>query len=137
VAGGPYAFGNGEFEGTRFLDVLPVTLAGPFDLKWAGKGQSWQLQPAAGVPAHRALAGVAFAQKPLVYWQHAVAPKAGAEVVLRAGGHPSLVFDRFGKGKVAALTLSPTGNPPPGETAWWDWQSWPTLMRNTLEFLTE
>jgi len=32
VVGGPYAFGNGEFEDTRFLDVLPVKLSGPFDL---------------------------------------------------------------------------------------------------------
>ena len=39
VMGGPYAFGNGEFEGSRFLQVLPVTLAGPFDLKWAGTGK--------------------------------------------------------------------------------------------------
>ena len=62
LTGGPYAFGNGEFEGARFLEVLPVTLSGPFDLKWAGKGKSWALTPAQkGSPV---LEGVSFAEDP-------------------------------------------------------------------------
>lgn len=135
VTGGPYAFGNGEFAGTPFLDVLPVTLSGPFDLKWAGSGKSWELTPARN--SHSVLRGVSFAQKPNVFWHHFVTPRRDAEVVLRAGDRPVLVLGRYGKGKVAALTLSPTGDPRPGQTAWWDWESWPVLVRNIFDYLAE
>jgi uncharacterized membrane protein len=133
VTGGPYALGNGEFEGSRFLEVLPATLSGPFDMQWAGKGKSWALQAA---PDGKALMqGVAFAQTPRVYWQHAVTPKPGATVALTAGGKPSLVLGRYGKGRVALLTLSPNGDPAAGETAWWDWDGWYTLMKNLFTWL--
>jgi uncharacterized membrane protein len=134
ITGGPYAFGNGEFEETRVLTLLPVTLSGPFDLKWAGKGQSWDLQPVqAGDPL---LAGVDFTSAPKVFWRHQVTPKAGATVHLTAGGHPALVTGRYGKGKVAVLTLSPTGKAAPGETAWWGWDGWSALLRNIVTWLS-
>ncbi|MBI2298700.1 MAG: hypothetical protein HYU66_07075 [Armatimonadetes bacterium] len=135
VAGGPYALGNGEYEDTRLVDLLPVKLAGPFDLKWSGAGQSWPLAPAAG--GHALTEGVGFGAAPRVYWQHAVTPKPEAEVVLEAGGRPALVLGRYGKGRVAVLTLSPTGEPAAGEVAWWVWDGWPRLVRNVVGWLGE
>jgi len=135
VTGGPYAFGNGEFEGTRFLDVLPVRLSGPFDLKWAGKGKSWALKPADST--HPILKGISFAQNPRVFWHHFVTPKEGAEVVLKAGEKPLLILGRYGKGKVAVLTLSPTGVAAEGEVAWWDWEGWFPLVKNIFTWLNE
>ncbi|MHB9036699.1 MAG: glutamine amidotransferase [Armatimonadota bacterium] len=134
VTGGPYAFGNGEFDETRFLKVLPVEISGPFDLKWAGKGNSWDLLAAdAESPL---LSGVSFAQKPKVFWQHFVTPKKGSIIVLKAGGKPALVLGRYGKGRVAVLTLSPTGEGQ-GETQWWDWNGWDTLVRNVFTWLNQ
>jgi uncharacterized membrane protein len=133
VTGGPYALGNGEFEETRFLDVLPVTLSGPFDLKWAGKGKSWTLT----ARPHSIARGLSFEQKPRVVWEHFVKPKRGVEVVLQAGGHPALVVGRYGQGRVAVWTPSPTGTPADGQTAWWDWNDWPQLARNIFEWLNE
>jgi uncharacterized membrane protein len=133
VTGGPYALGNGEFEETRFLEVLPVTLSGPFDLKWAGKGQSWELLPAD--PRSPLLAGVSFEPKPKVFWHHVVTPKAGASVVLQAGDSPVLILGGYGKGKVALLTLSPTGKEAEGEIAWWNWNGWFPLLRNVFTWL--
>jgi uncharacterized membrane protein len=134
VTGGPYALGNGEFQETRFLDVLPARLSGPFDLKWAGKGKSWNLEPA---DAKRPLlAGVSFQQQPKVFWHHFVTPKPGTEVVLNAGQQPALILGRYGKGKVALLTLSPTGKEAPGEIAWWNWNGWFPLVRNTMTWLS-
>ena len=133
VAGGPYAYGNGEFEGSKFLDMLPVTVTGRFDLKWAGTGKSWQLAPSAS--SNKVLQGVSFAQSPKVFWHHFVAAKTGAEVVLKAGEKPVLVLGRYGKGRVAALTLSPTGDPKGGETAWWDWEGWSPLVKNIFTWL--
>jgi len=133
VTGGPYAFGNGEFEETRFLDLLPVTLSGPFDLKWAGRGTSWPLAPAQeGLPL---LEGLSFEREPRVFWNHIVTPKSGTEVVLKAGGHPALILGGYGQGRVAVLTLSPTGMGTGGETAWWAWEGWFPLVRNIFSFL--
>lgn len=135
VVGGPYAFGNGEFEETRFLEVLPVTLGGPFDLKWAGKGQSWELTPARA--GHPVLQGLSFAAKPRVFWHHFVTPKAGADVVLKAGEKPALILGKYGKGKVAVFALSPTGLGAQGETQWWDWDGWFPLVRNVMTWFTQ
>jgi len=135
VAGGPYALGNGEFEDTRFLDVMPAKLSGPFDLKWAGKGKSWDLVAAkADDPL---LARVSFEQKPKVFWHHFVTPKADTQVVLTAGGKPALILGRYGKGKVALFTLSPTGKEAPGEIAWWNWNGWFPLVKNVFTWLGE
>jgi uncharacterized membrane protein len=134
VAGGPYALGNGEFEGTRFLDVLPARLSGPFDLKWVGKGKSWNLEPTDA--SNPLLAGVSFEQQPKVFWHHFVTPKPGSEVVLNAGRQPALILGKYGKGKVALFTLSPTGKEVAGETAWWNWNGWFQLVRNTMTWLS-
>jgi len=128
VVGGPYAYGNGEFDGSRFLDVLPVHLKGPFDLKWAGKGKSWKLKPTSS--KHVVLLDVPFDQQPRVFWHHFLTPKKGSVVALNAGDKPALVLGRYGKGKVAALSLSPTGVGAKGEVQWWDWDGWFPLVRN-------
>ena len=135
VVGGPYALGNGEFEGTRFLEVLPVRLSGPFDLKWAGKGKSWDLKGAK--EGHPVLEDVSFVQNPRVFWHHFVRPKSGAEVVLNAGEEPTLILGSYGRGKVAVLTLSPTGLGAEGETQWWDWEGWFPLVKNIFTWLSE
>jgi uncharacterized membrane protein len=134
IVGGPYALGDGEFEETRFLDILPVKLSGPFDLKWAGKGKSWALTAAGKSPITE---GLTFEQAPKVFWQHFVTPKAGAEVILTAGGQPSLVVGHYGKGKIAVLTLSPTGVSESGETAWWEWKQWPQLLKNIFQWFNQ
>lgn len=135
VTGGPYALGNGEFDGTRFLKMLPVTISGSFDLKWAGPGKSWPLRPT--VDAGALLAGVSFAENPKVFWQHFVTPKNTARVVLNAGDHPSLIVGRYGKGKIVVIPLSPTGETAVGEVAWWDWAGWRPLLKNVFSWLND
>lgn len=135
VVGGPYAYGNGEFQGSRFLEMLPVRLRGPFDLKWAGKGKSWKLSPRQ--PKHAVLKGLRWDPSPHVFWNHFVTPKPKATVVLNAGSQPTLVLGRYGKGRVAALTLSPTGVAGKGEVAWWAWNGWFPLVRNLFAWLKE
>jgi uncharacterized membrane protein len=135
VTGGPYALGNGEFEGLRFLELLPAMLSGPFDLKWAGKGQSWPLQSA--LEKNPLLDGVSFEQNPKVFWHHFVTPKKEAEVVLKADGQPCLIQGRYGKGKVVLATLSPTGKEGAGEVAWWSWNGWPVLLKNMFTWFDE
>jgi len=64
-----------------------------------------------------------------------VKAKKGAKVILTAGGQPVLVLGRYGKGKVAVLTLSPTGEAKPGELAWWNWNGWFPLVKNIFTWL--
>jgi len=135
VVGGPYALGNGEFEDTKFLEVLPAKLSGPFDLKWAGKGKSWDLVAAKADDPR--LAGVSFEQKPKVFWHHFVTPKADTQVALTAGDQPVLILGKYGKGKVALFTLSPTGKEGEGEIAWWSWNGWFPLVQNVFAWLGE
>ena len=130
VTGGPYAFGNGEFEETRFLDVLPVKLQGPLDLKWAGKGNSWDLKPTDA--SDKLLEGVSFTPQPKVFWHHFMTAKDDTQVYLTAGEQPVLITGTYDKGRVAVLSLSPTGKESQGETAWWDWQEWFPLVQNIV-----
>ncbi|GIT29328.1 MAG: hypothetical protein Ct9H300mP1_13740 [Planctomycetaceae bacterium] len=90
-------FRNGEFQGARFLDVLPVRLRGPFDLKWAGKGEN-PGKLISDQPQHPLLREPGFDQSPRVFWHHFVTPKPNARVVLKAGSEPTLILGRYGKG---------------------------------------
>ncbi|HCK73129.1 MAG TPA: hypothetical protein DHW38_16265 [Planctomycetaceae bacterium] len=114
---------------------MPVHISGPFDLKWAGKGMSWSLKPA--IADHAILDGVSFDEKPQVFWQHYLQPKRNSEVILTAGDKPALVVGNYGKGQVAALSLSPTGVATDGEVQWWDWNGWFPLVRNLFNWAKE
>ena len=46
-----------------------------------------------------------------------------------------MILGNYGKGKVAVLTLSPTGLAAEGEKAWWDWDGWFPLMKNVFGWM--
>jgi hypothetical protein len=58
-------------------------------------------------------------------------------MVLKAGDEPALVLGRYGAGKVAVLTLSPTGKGAAGEVPWWDWEGWSPLVKNLFSRLND
>jgi hypothetical protein len=131
----PYHFEEPQQTVQTVVDVLPVRLSGPFGLKRAGKGKSWNLEPAdAKSPL---LAGLSFEQQPKVLWHHFVTPKADMQVVLTAGDKPALILGRYGNGGGALLTLSPTALEGQGEIAWWSWNGWFPLARNMTTWLSE
>lgn len=133
LTGGPYALGNGEFADKTFLEMLPVKLTGPFDLKWAGKGKSWKLKKSSSSPI---LNRLTFDSAPDVYWMHHLTPKKDSQIILKANGLPALVTGSYGKGKVAVLSLSPTGCKQNKEDVpWWDWTSLPELEKNLIIWL--
>ena len=100
-------------------------------------GQGAVLGLSAVAADHPILEGISFEANPRVFWHHFVTPKDGAEVVLNAGDQPTLIVGQYGKGKVAVMTLSPTGLGAEGETQWWDWDGWFPLVRNTVQWLSE
>ena len=131
VTGGPYAYGNAEAADTRLTEMLPVELLGPFDHKWAGKSESWDLEIAEA--GHPLVKDVDFAGEPQVMWMHKTTLKEGATTVLSANGMPALPVWKLGKGYVIASLLSPCGVAPEGKTAWWEWQGWDQIVRNVAE----
>jgi uncharacterized membrane protein/sugar lactone lactonase YvrE len=130
VCGGPFAYGKGRYAGTELEDVLPVLTTGPWD---------WKL-PAVPVAIsqtgdHLISAGIEWEPAPLLSYFHQVEVRPEATVVLEAGEHPLLVVSAIGKGRAAALLATPLGKVGAGQTAFWDWPSWPQAMANTIRWL--
>lgn len=116
VFGGPFTLGQGFFNGTALEAVLPVTARQARDV--------YQLpKPLALFAGKKPFTG-----NPLVYYYHAVTPKAGAKVLLSAGALPVLYEWPCGKGTARVFTGTTMGEAQaPGETPFWEWQGWPAL----------
>jgi hypothetical protein len=130
MLGGPFTYGEGKFGGCPLLELLPIESLRPFDLKWARPGL-----PILTGTEHPVTEGVDLAAGPQVLWLHNARPKAGATVTLKAGSRPLLVVGTSGSGRVAAFLGTPLGETRPGQLAFWEWQDWPRLIRQTLAWL--
>ena len=134
LTGGPYAFGNGEFTDKGFLEILPVKLTGPFDLKWAGRRKSWKLKKTSS--SSPVLNKLTLSSAPDVYWMHKLIPRKNSKTILKANGLPALITGSYENGKVAVLSLSPTGcKQNKEETPWWNWSGLPKLEKNLILWL--
>ena len=133
VLGGPFTYGKGSYDGTRFLDLLPVELAGKADIKWHKEGL-----PLSIVDEHKrhvVVKGFHISESPMVFWIHEAKPKPGASVLLNAGERPALVTGRYGKGRIAAFLVTPMGEAPEGKKAFWETEDWKQILQNTLRWL--
>ena len=135
VLGGPFTFGAGKYDGTVFADILPVEMAGPFDVKWEKAGVPFSVAPSSGSEDHPILQGLDFGDPPHVYWIHETRPKPDSTRVLEAGTRPLLVVGKYGKGRVAAFLGTPMGVAPDGQIPFWKWKEWDKLLRNTFAWL--
>jgi len=132
VLGGPFAYGEGDYEKTDLAEILPVTGIGPFDLKWEKKGV-----PITSRGKHPILDGVDFSAKPYIFWIHQARLKPGSLAILKAGNRPLLVLGKYGNGRVAAFLGTPLGVAPEGKTPFWEWDGWQRLVQNSLRWLSE
>ena len=129
--GGPQAFGRGNYDQSDALKaLLPVTLAGPYDLHPQKHGT--RLATAPGSP----LANIAWGkQPPVALWMHQLVPKPDAQVWLTAGKQAAIVTQQVGKGRVAAVLLTPLGEPAPGDTPYWESPAWVKTMSELMRWL--
>jgi uncharacterized membrane protein len=136
VLGGSAAYGAGSYGETDLGAILPVTVAGRFDrvpliggalLAPAGKlGEELFARWPAGTKAPRA------------FWVHKIGGvRPGAQVVLQAGEAPGAVVGSHGEGRVAAVLLTPWGDPPEGTTGFWQWSGWPRQLARLMSWLTQ
>ena len=129
VLGGLNAFGIGRYAGTPLDDILPVT----FD-------PNSRLDPIPeGAPLTRAdsatwLPTTDVSAQPLVYYIQNFAPKSNAVVQLMAGNRPVVVSGTYGNGRVVAIALTVSGEPPPGKLPFWEWPAWPNLLGQMIDW---
>ena len=132
VFGGHQSYARGGVAGSLLEDVLSVECSsGRSD--WTRPPADATLTPASSSPL---LAGLSFAERPRVYFMHETTPKKDAIVVLKVAHTPALVLGRYGKGRVACLLATTHGAPAQGETPFWRWTGWPTLLRNVIWWTT-
>ncbi len=131
LIGGPFAFGRGEWDSSGILsDLLPLTPAGPRDLRSLpafaplSSREGGILGP---IPTAEPL--------PRALWIHRGEPKPDSMIELAADGIPVLLVRQYGRGRIAMLAGTVLGEPPSGETAFWDWREWPGMMEKVLRWL--
>ena len=146
ILGGPFSLGQGGYCGTPQEAQMPVTLRNGKDLEAFATPPN--LTPAAGATL---LAGVTPEQwqaAPKIYWRHRVTVKPNATPQIMAGNEPVLLTSTAGAGRVAVFTGTPLGGPAmdndrrgvkiitpyDGQTPWWNWPGWPTVMSNILRW---
>ena len=130
--GGKYAFGA-QYHGNAFEEISPVTFSEAGDLTCAPDGLPITPGPET---LGKAVAALSWAAQPRVFWYHTVTPKAGAKVLLTASGKPLLIAGTYGKGRVAVFAGSVMGDPQAGHLPFWEWDGWPTVLAETLRWLT-
>lgn len=114
VLGGPFTLGQGYFKNSPLEQVLPVEVRVARDV--------YQLP----VPlALGAAAGQPFADRPLLYYYHAVTARPDAKPLLWAGELPILWERAVGKGSSVVFAGTPLGEPgSPTEIPFWSSSVW-------------
>ncbi|MHB9134314.1 MAG: glutamine amidotransferase [Armatimonadota bacterium] len=140
--GGWYAYGPG-YHNSVFEEISPVTYP---EKRNAPPNESspgvWTGTPPDGLPLApgKDIVGAGFAKlnwaaSPRVFWYHPLTPKAGAKVLLTADGKPLLITGTYGKGRVAVFAGTVMGDPPAGKLPFWQWDGWPTILADTMNWL--
>jgi len=132
VLGGHWAYSCGAYAGTPLEEMLPVEF--PVERYLPSVRAGLALAPAPGMDWEPA---ADFAAKPMAFYVQRLEPKPGAKVQVLAGGKPAFITGKFGKGRVVACALTVNGEPPAGSTAFWDWEGWPKLLGEAIEWAGE
>ena len=128
VLGGLCTYGAGKFRHTLVEEMLPVILAGPFDLKRLGGGK-----PISSTPAGR---DMTWSAKAVCVWQHRLQARPDATVAATTSAGPILVFGNYGKGSVAAFLGTVLGDPAANMRCYWRLKSWPRTLAAIVNRVT-
>ena len=124
--GGLFTLGKGQFQGTLLEKMLPVALAGKWQVRKAAK-------PLVLNAADKALGkGLSWLARPSVFYYHDLKLRPGAKVLMRAGDVPILVQAPFGRGTVTVFLGTPCGKSTPDHPGFWTWPDWPKLLASII-----
>ncbi|MHB9133106.1 MAG: glutamine amidotransferase [Armatimonadota bacterium] len=132
LLGGYFGLGK-QYHDTAVEEIAPVTF--PTDKNLSNAPDGLPLAP--GKDAGNNLTTLSWAAAPRVFWYHEITPKPEAKILLTAGGKPMLVTGTFGKGRVAVFAGSVMGVPKAGQLPCWEWNDWPAVLAETINWLTE
>jgi uncharacterized membrane protein len=142
VMGGSFSFDlenttvqtRNTFKDSALAKILPVEL-GDKGMKFEDQNRPLELK-AAG--EHPILKGLDFGDgKPITLFYHPMKARKDATVLLTADGAPILVVSTHGKGRVAVFLATLHGEVAKDLTPYWQWKSWPALVRNTVDWLAQ
>ena len=121
VAGGPFAYGCGGYEGTFMETLLPV------------KTHSFDCLPACASDRDGRTA-VKFSESDCsLFWMQMDEVKPGAEVLVSCGGKPLLVKWSYGNGRVFAFLAAPLGDEARDGAVFWKNPRYLDLMKDKLK----
>lgn len=127
VFGGPYSFGRGRFEGTYIEEILPVKIREICDLKMEIEKIEKTEKCPFWIKWNSEKGGV-------VIWSHIFDLKKGAEVWLKSGKNPFLIFSKYGNGKVFVFAGTNLGIAPQGKKEFWETDEWLNLLYGIIEY---
>lgn len=141
VMGGSFSFDlekmtvqtRNTFKDSELAKIFPVEL-GEKGMKFEDQNQPLELK---AVGEHPITKGLDFAGKPITLFYHPMKAKKDSTVVLTAGDVPIMVVGTHGKGRVAVFLATLHGDPAKDVTSYWQWKSWPVLVRNTVDWLAQ
>jgi len=122
----------GKFNETSLAKVLPAQISDEADIHVETQNRPVALTPAG---SHPILKSLNWQEKPVTLFYHEVKPRPGSTVIIKAGEAPIMILGTYGKGRVALFVATLHGDPPENVTPYWEWESWPQLVRNTVDWL--
>ncbi|HOF88236.1 MAG TPA: hypothetical protein PLZ36_09075, partial [Armatimonadota bacterium] len=133
VLGDWHGLSKGCWEGSFLEEALPVRVKqATYLLRLQGANQRLTATPQYQALLKKAMPD--FGAGPSIEWTSHLQPKAGAEVLVRAGAQPFLVTGRCGAGRVAVIAGSHSGTP---ANPYWQSDAWPVLVGDVLNWLAE
>lgn len=118
VLGGPYAYGQGNYQTSGLDEMLPVESA------------FFDLQPEKSVKKIVSKRDDIKIESPLsFYWRHRCPVKKNGNIWLSDGKNPILVVAPYGKGMVGCFLTAPLGKAKSGERPFWETATWIGTMK--------
>jgi uncharacterized membrane protein len=126
VFGGHKALDRAGLKGSLLEDVLPVV---------GGAGLPPLIALTGGAALERGVEhpvtqSADFDARPVCYFLHDLQARPEAQVIVMVEGKPGIVVGACGKGRVAVIGMTCFGSPDASQTAFWQWRSWVTLLRD-------
>lgn len=121
VIGGHWAFGGGNYKGTKFEKILPVRTTDKFDIYPVENGFL------------REKDGKLFSDSVGTLWIQKVDFCPGSDVLIYAGKMPFLIKWKKGKGIAAVILGLCYGEKKKDMTFFWEWENWPEYMAEKIK----
>ena len=113
IFGGPFAYGNGRYKGTRLEEILPIVIGKRFDIKKAKDTRIKTNSKFKIGDIH-------------CFYIHDVKPKKGSKILFTCDGNPFIIMGKFGNGNVICFTGTPMGESK--KEGFWEWNNWVKLL---------